>query len=392
MATTNGSPLSSSSATISASEANNPGCNPNPNRNLGSSSSNTNQSCWESFSNAQSRIYALSSLLGSPKLIALAESDCPARSLFNSSDAYFAFSAAFSHTSSGSGDDPLCQWLCEACQSSDPDLRLVVLSLVPLLSGFYLSRMVTLSGSFASDSAPALAGFEAVFLALYVTGVKASSCKPHLISVPDLLHPLLYHTPSEGSASAHKPTIGLLSLPLEPQIAVKSTKRAWIVGIALDCYHQRIRRMPPLSKIVFCEFVSSWAGQDCPCRYDFDDDVNFFSSPEMRNCGERASRRCSRVPLPWELMQPVLKILAHCLLVLLVPPEVRDAGSAAIRCVYARASHDITPQVILAARSLIKLDNMIRKTAKGPASNPSTPNKPRRSELDLWIMAESASF
>lgn len=282
--------------------------------------------------------------------------------------------------------------------------------------------MVTFSVSSASGSAPSLAGFEAVLLALYGSEVKARSGKPLLISVPDLSQPSLYHTPPKGSASVHKPTIGVLSPPLEPQIAVKSTKRACIVGVALDCYYRKISLMPPCSKIDFCEFVSSWAGQDCPCRYEFDDDVNFPSSPEMRNFGEdggnignateemgrlaiqdrlnaecnwegdgRNSRRGSRVPLPWELLQPVLRILGHCLLAPLIPQEVRDAASGAVRCVYARASHDITPQVILAARSLIQLDKSTRKAAKdalmlaapGPVSNPSTPSKPRKPEVLL---------
>ncbi|PKU79253.1 uncharacterized protein LOC110112334 [Dendrobium catenatum] len=422
MTTTNGSPSSSSSsATISSSsEANNR--NPNPNPNPSSSSSNTMHSWWESVSKAQSRIHALSSLLASPSLISLAESDRPARSLLNSSDAYLAVSAALSHTSAGSGDDPLCQWLYETYQSSDPDLRLVVLAFVPLLAGLYLSRVVTFSVSSASGSAPSLAGFEAVLLALYGSEVKVRSGKPLLISIPDLSQPSLYHTPSKGSVSAHKPTIGVLSPPLEPQIAVKSTKRASIVGIALDCYYRKISLMPSCSKIDFCEFVSSWAGQDCPCRHEFDDDINSSSSPEMRSFGEeggdienaaegmgglaiqdrlngeckwegvgRNSRRGSRVPLPWELLQPVMRILGHCLLAPLISEEVKDAASAAVRCVYARASHDITPQVILAARSLIQLDKSTRKTAKdalmfaapGPASNPSTPSKPRRPEVLL---------
>lgn len=417
MTTTNGSPSSSFSATISSSsEANNP--NPNPN----SSASNTIHSWWESVSKAQSRIHALSSILAAPSLIALAESDRPAPSLLSSCEAYLAVSAALSHASAGSGDDPLCQWLYETYQSSDPDLRLVVLSFVPLLAGLYLSRVVNFSVSSASGSAPSLAGFEAVLLALYGSEVKARSGKPLLISVPDLSQPSLYHTPAKPSASANKQTIGVLSPPLEPQIAVKSTKRGCIVGIALDCYYRKISLMPSCSKIDLCEFISSWAGQDCPCRFEFDDDVNSSSSPETRNFGEdggdignaaeeigslsiqdrlngecnwegdgRTSRRGSRVPLPWELIQPVLRILGHCLLAPLIPQEVRDSASAAVRCVYARASHDITPQVILAARSLIQLDNSTRKTAKdalllgapGPASNPSTPSKPRRPEVLL---------
>ncbi|KAK8918720.1 hypothetical protein KSP39_PZI021313 [Platanthera zijinensis] len=418
MATANGSPSSSSSASISSStEANDHNPNPSPT----SKSSNAIHSWWESVSKAQSRIHALCSLLPSPSLVALAESDRPALSLLNSGDAYLAVSAALYHPSSGSGDDPLCQWLYDTYQSSDSDLRLVVLSFVPLLSGLYLSRVITSSHSAASGSAPSLAGFEAVLLALYGSAVKARSGKPLLISVPDLSQPSIYHSPTKPSAPAQKPVIGMLSPPLEPQIAVKSTKRASIVGIALDCYCSKISQMPACTKIDFCEFVSSWAGQDCPCRYEFDDLTNPSSPPETRNSGEGVHiesapeeisrltihgrlneecnwlsgggdfRRGSRVPLPWELLQPALRILGHCLLSPYVPAEVRDAGSAAIRCVYARASHDITPQVILAAQSLIKLDNSARKkekdkqllSASGPASNPSTPSKPKKPEVLL---------
>lgn len=354
-------------------------------------------------------------------MASLAESDRPARSLLNSGDAYLAVSTALSRPSAGSGDDPLCQWLYETYQSSDPDLRLVVLSFVPLLAGLYLSRVITSSNSSGSGSAPSLAGFEAVLLALYGSVVKARSGKPLLISIPDLSQPSLYHTPTKPSAPAQKPVIGMLSPPLEPQIAVKSTMRASIVGIALDCYCSKISEMPACSKIDFCEFVSSWAGQDCPCRYEFDDLTNSSSSPEMRKSGEDVHiesaaevisklaihdrlngecdwksgggdfRRGARVPLPWELLQPALRILAHCLLSPFVQPEVRDAGSAAIRCVYARASHDVTPQVILAAQSLIKLDRSTRKKEKdkqllstpGQTSNTSTPSKPRRPEVLL---------
>ncbi|KAH0448366.1 hypothetical protein IEQ34_022166 [Dendrobium chrysotoxum] len=417
MTTNNSSPSSSSSATISSSsEANNR--NPNPS----SSFSNTMHSWWEFISKAQPRIHALSSLLTSPSLISLAESDRPARSLLNSSDAYHTVSAALSNTSAGSGDDPLCQWLYETYQSSDPDLCLVVLAFVPLLAGLYLSRVVTFSVSSASCSAPSLTGFETILLALYGSEVKVRSGKPLLISILDLSQPSLYHTPSKGSISVHKSTTGALSPLLEPQIAVKSTKRACIVGIALDYYYRKISLMPPCSKIDFCEFVSSWAGQDCPCRHEFDDDINSSFLPEMRSFGEeggdienaaeemgglaiqdrlngeckwegvgRNSRRGSRVPLPWELLQPVMRILGHFLLAPLIPQDVRDAVLAAVRCVYARASHDITPQVILAAQSSIQLDKSTRKTVKdalmfaapGPVSNPSTPSKPRRPEVLL---------
>lgn len=184
--------------------------------------------------------------------------------------------------------------------------------------------------------------------------------------------------------------------------------------------------MPVRSKIDFCEFVVSWAGQDCPCRYELDDESNSSSlsnfeeedrevgsfSEEMKRLGisERSNGNCNgdsrgcgdprgcRVPLPWELMQPVLRILGHCLLAPRNAQEVRDSASAAVRSLYARASHDLVSQAILASRSLIQLDKGARKAprdiegmavtggmavAGGMASNPATPSKPKKPEMIL---------
>lgn len=436
--TAGGSPSSSSTTTTTASSAAAAAAaadqNPNP------SGNSPMQSWWESITKARSRIHALAALLATPAIASLGDSDRPARSLLDSPDAYAAVSAALSASFSGSGDDPLCQWLYETFQSSDPDLRLVVLSFLPLLSGLYLSRVVSASAGHQAS----LAGFEAVLLALYSVEAKARAGKPLLVSVPDLSQPSLYHTPrpspaaaagTRGSAasapprSTSQPSIGVLCPPLEPQIAVKSTKRACIVAVALDCYYKKIALMPSRSKIDFCEFVASWAGQDCSCRFELDEEPNPssssspFSSPEIRNFAEddvgvgnaaedigrlaiqerpnghqcngeeesgRASRG-SRVPLPWELLQPVLRILGHCLLAPLNPQEVKNAASVAVRCVYARASHELVPQAILATRSLIQLDKSARKTEKtammtgtpGSASNPNTPSKPKKPEILL---------
>ncbi|XP_010912469.1 uncharacterized protein [Elaeis guineensis] len=435
--TAGGSPSSSSSTTTttasSASAVTSTTVrNPNPGGDL-------MQSPLESIPKAQSRIHALAALLAAPALLSLADSDRPARSLLYSSEAYAAVSAAVSAPLSGSGDDPLCQWLYETFQASDPDLRLVVLSFLPLLSGIYLSRVVA---TFAADThQPSLAGFEAVLLALYSAEAKARAGKPILVSVPDLSQPSLYHSPrptaaaassrrsaaSASSRPASQPSVGVLSPPLEPQIAVKSTKRASIVGVALECYYKKIALMPSRSKIDFCGFVASWAGQDCSCRFELDDEptpTTTSSLSEIRNFSEddagvgnmaeqmgklgirerpnghqcngeekesgRTSRG-SRVLLPWELLQPVLRILGHCLLGPLNPQEVKDAALMAVRCVYARASHELLPQAILATRSLIQLDKNARKAAKaatmagtaGTSSNTNTPKKLKKPEILL---------
>ena len=124
-----------------------------------------------------------------------------------------------------------------------------------------------------------------------------------------------------------------------------------------------------------------------------------------RNCHEDYDKE-ARVPLPWELLQPVMRVLGHCLLAPLNPVEVRDAAASAVRVVYARACHDLVPQAILAARSLIELDKSARKAAKAaaaaasgtivaagtagstasssrPSSKPNTPSKQRKPDTLL---------
>ncbi|KAL6329410.1 hypothetical protein AAG906_018049 [Vitis piasezkii] len=338
-----GSPSSSSSV--------DPNANSNPN------DQDPMHSWWESISKARSRIHALSTILPSPSLSlslsSLADSDRPARSLLQSPDAYDALSSSLSCPRSGSGSDPLCQWLYETFQSSDPDLRLVVLSFVPLLSGIYLSRVAT---------ADSLAGFEAVLLAFYASELKARAGKPVSISIPDLSQPSLYHTPR-------------------------------------------------VSRLLWLRHGSPVGGQNCPCKAEFDvnenAEIDGFSEvrvldegDEIERCVEEVGKlgiveNCSnsgfkgvRIPLPWELLQPTLRIIGHCLLAPLNSQDVKDAASVAVRCLYARASHDLVPQAILATRSLIQLDKRAREAAKAAAaanaaSNSNTPSKAKKPEVLL---------
>ncbi|KAK6156860.1 hypothetical protein DH2020_011108 [Rehmannia glutinosa] len=384
-------------------------------------------SWWESISKARSRIHLLSSLLPSSPddedpLSSLADTDRPARSLLLSAAAYSSVSAAISSPSSGSGEDPLCHWIYDTYLSSDPDLRLVVLSYLPLISSVYLRRI----HHPASDTPVSLSGFEAVLLALYSSETKARNGKPVTISIPDLSQPSLYHSPrnsvksSNSNSKPSKPLVGVLSPPLEPQIAVKSTKRACIVGVALDCYYKQISQMPRWSKLDFCKFATVWAGEECPCTSEFDQKPeNFFEghengdefgndirveADEIENVAERVNDlaienynsvevgdKDARIPLPWELLQPVLRILGHCLLGPLNVDEVKDAASMAVRRLYARASHDLVPQAILATRSLIQLDKRAREAAKAAStavayasgSNANTPSKAKKPEILL---------
>lgn len=206
-------------------------------------------------------------------------------------------------------------------------------------------------------------------------------------------------------------------------MAVKSTKRASIVGVALDCYYKQISQMPSWSKLDFCKFAAVWAGGDCPCTSDFDrkpenfveknegrwsesgfaDDIR-IEAEEINGVAERVNDLAIvssdstemvsedfRIPLPWELLQPVLRILGHCLLGPLNVDDVKDAASMAVRRLYARASHDLLPQAILATRSLIQLDKGTRDAAmaavaavaNGSGSNVNTPSKAKKPEILL---------
>ncbi|KAJ4825068.1 hypothetical protein Tsubulata_040308 [Turnera subulata] len=391
------------------------------------------QSWWESVSKARSRILSLSSLLpnssSSFSLSSLADSDRPALSFLSSLDAYHLFSSSLSSPSSGSGSDPLCHWLYDTYLSSDPHLRLAVLSFLPLLAGTYLSRI---HSSSSSAAAPSLAGFEAVLLAIYSSEVKSRAGKAFTVQIPDLSQPSLYHTPRNGvhggdhAQNGHnKPsTVGVLSAPLEPQVAVKSTKRPVIIGVALDCYFKHVSQMPSWSKVELCEFAAAWAGQDCPCQdrfdtekdsrselnngyflegnysnklsngYGSDGDENEIAIVEekMENLVIQGSNsKGSRIPLPWEILQPLLRILGHCLLGPLNTQDVKDAASVAVRRLYARGSHDLVPQAILATRSLVQLDKRAREAAKTAAasasanssSNVNTPSKAKKPEILL---------
>ncbi|KAE8667903.1 hypothetical protein F3Y22_tig00112354pilonHSYRG00087 [Hibiscus syriacus] len=384
-------------------------------------------SWWESVSKQRASILSLAALLpaGGATISSLADSDRPAVSLLSSPSAYSLITSALSSPTSGSGSDLLCQWLYETFQSSDPQLRLLVLSFLPLLSGIYLSRI----HSSDSSSLTSLAGFEAVLLAVYSSEVKSRDGKPLLVQIPDLSQPSLYHTPRNKPVDDRsRQSVGVLSAPLEPHLAVKSTKRAIIVGTTLDCYYKQVSQMPAWSKLDFCKFAAAWAGQDCPCRTKFDRDENDqhgngnvngnsyehisredsgFSNGaksheedyendvikevvvvEMNNLGingdaENLEIKSVRIPLPWELLRPVVTILGHCLFGPSNSQDVKDAASFAIRCLYARASHDLAPQAILALQSLIRLDKSARAAATNTTSNANTPRKAKKPEILL---------
>lgn len=173
--------------------------------------------------------------------------------------------------------------------------------------------------------------------------------------------------------------------------------------------------MPSWSKLEFCRSVSAWAGQDCSCKKEFDkvdeefenctsfaedgseiesvvEEIGKLEIERKEGNAENSEPEGTRIPLPWELLQPALRILGHCLLAPLNSQDVKDGAAVAVRSLYARAIHDLFPQAILATRSLIQLDRRARTAAKleaateakaNPSSSANTPSKAKKPEILL---------
>ncbi|KAK0608471.1 hypothetical protein LWI29_031208 [Acer saccharum] len=125
------------------------------------------------------------------------------------------------------------------------------------------------------------------------------------MNVPDLSHPSIYHESKTTVKSSDETDLNIVVISpiLEPHGTVRSTKRERIVGVALELYYSKISQLPVASKIDFCEFYEAWAG-------DREDTVNNNGNQNE----ESLERERRRIPLSWELVQPILKILGHCLL------------------------------------------------------------------------------
>lgn len=128
--------------------------------------------------------------------------------------------------------------------------------------------------------------------------------------------------------------------------------------------------MPIQSKLDFCEFCIIWAGQDGEYYKNFPNDNHDEKGKEDEINNEKQE---GRVLLPWEMLQPMLKILSHCLMGNYKSNnknnELHEAACRACRSLYARALHDINPKAILAIGSLLKLINF-RKTGVDPTELP----------------------
>ncbi|RID41575.1 hypothetical protein BRARA_J01528 [Brassica rapa] len=249
---------------------------------------------------------------------------------------------------SGTGDNNLCRWLYDTFQSSEPQLQLLVLRFVPLIAGLYLSRVPLRQPQ---------AGFEAVLLALYAHETTSRAGQAVTVNIPDLSHASIYHE-SKGPAKNNSTclNIAVISSTLDPHGTVRSTRRARIVGVALELYYGKISMMPRESKLNFCESCEKWAGQNGERE---EQPRGLIPEEESVGLGGRSEKDSGRIPLPWELVQPILRILGHCLMGMKGEDrEVCEAASKACQSLYLRSLHDINPKAILATGSLLRLREM----------------------------------
>ncbi|RDX90552.1 Hyccin, partial [Mucuna pruriens] len=279
--------------------------------------------------------------------------------LLSNPDVYSRISALLRKPNSGAGDNNLCRWLYDTFQSGVSELQVLVLRFLPVIAGVYMSRV--------AERKPQ-AGFEAVLLALYAHETTSRAGQAVSVTIPDLTQPSVYH---ESKAAPNKNngselTLAVVSPALEPHGTVRSTRRARIVGVALELFYSKIPHVPISSKIDFCEFCKVWAGQDGDMYKELEEgeEVEMEKNKKKKdkdkdkdkNKGKGKGKVEGRVPLPWELLQPVLRILGHCLL----GPNNRDpdlfrAATEACRCLFARSMHDVNPKAILPMRSLMRL-------------------------------------
>ncbi|KAM0015500.1 putative hyccin [Helianthus debilis subsp. tardiflorus] len=301
----------------------------------------------DSFSEAQTAIQTLSTIISSvPPHVS--SSDSPALALLNDPELASQISNHLRQPDSGAGDNQLCRWLYDTFHTSKLDLQLVVLRFLPIVAGVYLSRIALRKP---------LAGFEAVLLAIYAHETASRDGKPITVNISDLSHPSVYHEsrqPYRNTSTEPKQVV--ISPGLEPQGTIRSTKRARIIGVALELYHSKIVEMPAQSKLDFCEFCIIWAGQDGEFYKDFPNDDKTEDDQKGK---ESEMKKEGRILLPWEILQPMLRILGHCLMGINKNKEknkeVHEAACRACRSLYARAMHDINPKAILAVGSLLKL-------------------------------------
>ncbi|XP_073125274.1 uncharacterized protein [Henckelia pumila] len=309
----------------------------------------------DSYAKAQDVIASLASILPSvPPSIAASES--PATSLLHDPDVAADVKQLLHHPDSGAGDDNLCRWLYDTFQSAQPELHLVVLRFIPVLAGVYLSR--------ASLKKP-LPGFEAVLLAIYAYETATRNGQAVMVSIPDVSYSSIYHEAKQTAKNgAPEPHLAVVSPGLEPHGTVRSTRRARIVGVALELYYNKISYMPIDSKIDFCKVCMIWSGHQEESSII---NLEASSSSHVKDDNiENLENRCQnkeqgqgRITMPWEILQPILRILGHCLTGSSKDKQLSEVACAACNCLYARSLHDINSKAILAIGSLLKLAKLV---------------------------------
>jgi protein FAM126 len=304
---------------------------------------------------AKDAMDALAAILGGAIPGSVASSEDSAGALLHDADVARAVTAHLRSPGSGAGNDCICRWLYDAFRSSDPDLQLAVLRFVPALAGVYLSRAV---------SRKPLAGFEAVLLALYAHAAaqREGSGEAETVSLPNLANPSPYH--DAKLAPKAKPAdldVAVLSPPIEPHGTERATRRARIVGVVLELFRAKLARMPVSSKMEFCEFCVAWAGTQSA--------LDSNDKPRLPPAADAAGgeEKWRRVPLPWELFQPVLRIVGHCLMGPTRSDELKAQATRAAECLYWRAAETVDARALLATRSLMRLSQMVEEPIPEPS-------------------------
>ncbi|XP_047317803.1 uncharacterized protein LOC124921220 [Impatiens glandulifera] len=332
-----------------------------------------------SVEKARTAIASLSRILSSVPS-SLSSSENPALSLLLDTSIAKQISALLRSPTAGAGDDNLCRWLYDTFQSGDSALQLIVLRFVPAVAGAYLPNAgAYLVGALLKRRS--LAGFEAVLLALYAHETSARNGQAVTVNIPDLSHCSIYHeTKLTVKNSSTDLNLAVLSPSLEPHGTVRSTRRARIVGVALELYYGKISQMPLGSKLDFCEFCRIWAGQDGEmyknCLEEDEEVIRKKREEETRERDEKVTksgdveeRESGKIQLPWELLQPALRILGHCIMGPMNKAvdggdKLQKAACIACRALYARALHDVSPRAILATSSLLRLAKLAEEAQK----------------------------
>uniref|UniRef100_A0ACD5ZZX3 Uncharacterized protein n=1 Tax=Avena sativa TaxID=4498 RepID=A0ACD5ZZX3_AVESA len=178
-----------------------------------------------------------------------------------------------------------------------------------------------------------------------------------------MANPSVYHEAVKPAAPAAakpaKDAVAELSPALEPHGTMRAMRRARIVGAVLELYHGRLAVMPLSSKMDFCEFCIAWSG-----KHGNDKPRVASASGPSPVGGEEKWRR---VPLPWELFQPALRIVGHCLLGPSNSNELRTQAARAAECMYLRAMETMDARAVLACRSLIRLSQMVEEPIPEPS-------------------------